>query len=45
MTPRTQNLLSVAALIAAFVIALLPESASVSPSHAAAAPVHVTSLR
>ena len=45
MTPRTQNILSVAALIAAFVIAMLPESRSVPPSHATAAPVHVTSLR
>jgi len=45
MTPRTQNLLSVAALVAAFVIAMLPEAPSQSPARTAAAPVHVTSLR
>ena len=38
MTSRTQNLLSVAALVAAFVITLLPESPSASPTRVAAAP-------
>lgn len=44
MTPRTQNLLSVAVLAAAFLITLLPESPSASPSRAASAPVHVSHL-
>jgi hypothetical protein len=41
MTTRMQNLLSVGALAAAFVITLLPESPSASPARTA---VHVSQL-